>query len=133
MTKLDISLKIAQQVGVDQVLAKQVLQATLDSIIEVLATEDRLELRGFGVFEMCVTKAHIQTHGDGWPSSASNASGSTEVPSPRREIRCSPSGGRAEQSGALFPGRSSALHRTSRRHTPRGRYHWPVPSGRQRG
>lgn len=57
MTKYDIALKIAQQVGVDQVVAKQVVQMTLDSIIEALATERRLELRDFGIFEVCVKKA----------------------------------------------------------------------------
>ena len=56
MTKLDISLQIAQQVGVDQVVAKQIVQATLDAIIAALATEGRLELRDFGVFEVRVTK-----------------------------------------------------------------------------
>jgi len=52
MTKLDISLKIAQQVGVDDVVAKQVVQATRDSIVDVLVTEGRLEFRDFGVFEV---------------------------------------------------------------------------------
>jgi len=56
MTKYEMSLKIAQQVGVDQVRAKQVVQATLDAIIAVLAMEGRLELRDFGVFEVRVTK-----------------------------------------------------------------------------
>ena len=57
MTKLDISLKIAQQAGVDQLVAVRIVQATLDGIIEVLATEGRLELRDFGVFEVRVTTA----------------------------------------------------------------------------
>ena len=57
MTKLDIALKIAQQAGVDQLVAVRIVQATLDGIIEVLATEGRLELRDFGVFEVRVTKA----------------------------------------------------------------------------
>ena len=57
MTKLDISLKIAEQAGVDQVLAKKIVQMTLDVIIEVLATEGRIELRNFGVFEVQIRKA----------------------------------------------------------------------------
>ncbi|MCY3023510.1 MAG: integration host factor subunit beta [Planctomycetota bacterium] len=57
MTKLDMSLKIAQQVGVDDVVAKQTVQMTLDAMIEALATEGRLELRGFGVFEVRVKEA----------------------------------------------------------------------------
>jgi nucleoid DNA-binding protein len=57
MTKLDISHKIAQQAGVDQVLAKQIVQMTLDAIVEALATAGRIELRDFGVFEVRVAKA----------------------------------------------------------------------------
>ncbi|MCY3018511.1 MAG: integration host factor subunit beta [Planctomycetota bacterium] len=57
MTKHDISLKIAQQADVDQVVAKQIVQMTLDAMIEALATEGRLELRNFGVFEVRVSKA----------------------------------------------------------------------------
>ncbi|MCY3019938.1 MAG: HU family DNA-binding protein [Planctomycetota bacterium] len=54
ITKLDISLKIARQASVDQLVAKQIVQMTLDAMIEALATEGRLELRGFGVFEVRV-------------------------------------------------------------------------------
>ena len=57
MTKLDMSLKISQQTGIDQVVAKQIVQATLDAIIAALATEGRLELREFGIFEVCAVKA----------------------------------------------------------------------------
>ena len=57
MTKLDMSLKIAQQAGVDQVMAKQIVKATLDAIISALATEGWLELRDFGVFEVRVIEA----------------------------------------------------------------------------
>jgi len=57
MTKLDISLKIAQRAGVDQRVAVRIVQATLDAIIAALATEGRLELREFGVFEVRVVKA----------------------------------------------------------------------------
>ena len=45
-------LKIAKQAGVDQVVAVRIVQATLDSMIAALATESRLELRDFGVFEV---------------------------------------------------------------------------------
>ena len=51
MTKLEMSLKIAQQAGAGQVVAKQMVQAMLDAIIEILGTEGGLELRVFGVFE----------------------------------------------------------------------------------
>ena len=39
-------------------MARQIVQATLDSIIAALATEGRLELRDFGVFEVRVKEAH---------------------------------------------------------------------------
>ena len=58
MTKLDVSLKTLEQAGVDQVWAKQAVQATLDSIIEAVATEGHIEPRDFGVFEVRVVKAH---------------------------------------------------------------------------
>ncbi|MCY3019098.1 MAG: integration host factor subunit beta [Planctomycetota bacterium] len=38
-------------------MAVRIVQATLDSIIAALATEGRLELRDFGVFEVRITKA----------------------------------------------------------------------------
>jgi nucleoid DNA-binding protein len=57
MTKLEMSLKIAQQAGVDSIVARQTVQMTLDAIIEALAREGRLELRDFGVFEVHTVKA----------------------------------------------------------------------------
>jgi len=56
MNKNDLAIKIAQQVGADDVVAKQIVQATPDAISAVLATEGRLELRDFGVFEVRVAK-----------------------------------------------------------------------------
>jgi len=47
----------ARKVGVDQLVAIRIVQMTLDTIIEVLATEGRLELRDFGVFEVRTRKA----------------------------------------------------------------------------
>ena len=46
----------AQQAGVDQLVAVRIVQLTLDSITEILATEGHLELCDFGVFEVRVTK-----------------------------------------------------------------------------
>lgn len=56
MTKLDLIIKITGQTGVEQMQVRQIVQLTLDSIIEVLAKEGRLELREFGVFEVRVQK-----------------------------------------------------------------------------
>jgi nucleoid DNA-binding protein len=51
-TKLDLATKIAAQTGIEQQAVKQVVQMTLDGIIDVLAGEGRLELRNFGVFKV---------------------------------------------------------------------------------
>jgi nucleoid DNA-binding protein len=51
-TKLDLATKIAAQTGIEQQAVKQVVQMTLDGIIDVLANSGRLELRNFGVFEV---------------------------------------------------------------------------------
>ncbi len=53
-TKLDLATKIAAQTGIEQQAVRQVVQMTLDGIIDVLASEGRLELRNFGVFKVRV-------------------------------------------------------------------------------
>lgn len=50
-------LKIAKEMAMHQTDIKRIVQLTLDGIIEVLATENRLELRNFGVFEVKLRKA----------------------------------------------------------------------------
>jgi nucleoid DNA-binding protein len=50
-------IEIARQTSVEQQKVKQIVQFTLDSIIEILATEKRIELRNFGVFEVRPRKA----------------------------------------------------------------------------
>lgn len=47
---------------VDQVVAKQIVQATLDAMIEGLAKEGRLELRGFGILEAWTASAPAPAH-----------------------------------------------------------------------
>ena len=51
-TKLDLATKIAKRTGIEQQAVKQVVQMTLDGIIDVLASSGRLELRNFGVFKV---------------------------------------------------------------------------------
>jgi integration host factor subunit beta len=58
MNKYEMSVKIARRVGVDQLVARQIVQMTLDAMIEALAAEGSLELRDFGVFEVWPVKAH---------------------------------------------------------------------------
>jgi nucleoid DNA-binding protein len=57
MTKKDIAKNIADETGLKQQLALQVVQMLFDGIIEILATEGRVELRNFGVFEVKKRKA----------------------------------------------------------------------------
>ncbi|MCD6394252.1 MAG: integration host factor subunit beta [Planctomycetes bacterium] len=52
MTKKQIVRQIATELNIDQTLAKKVVQRCLDTIIDVLAKEGRIELRNFGVFEV---------------------------------------------------------------------------------
>ena len=57
VTKNDMVIKIAQETNIEQQKVKQIVQMTLDGIIDVLATEKRYELRNFGVFEVRMRKA----------------------------------------------------------------------------
>jgi nucleoid DNA-binding protein len=56
MNRVVIAFRIAEETGLDPALVRPVVQMTLDAIIEVLATEGRLELRRFGVFDVRARK-----------------------------------------------------------------------------
>ena len=51
ITKKELVNRIAERTTVTKVVAKDIIQAFLDSIIEELAAGNRLEFREFGVFE----------------------------------------------------------------------------------
>jgi integration host factor subunit beta len=57
VTKNDMVIEIAKKTNVEQQKVKQIVQLTLDSIVEILASEKRIELRNFGVFEVRTRKA----------------------------------------------------------------------------
>ncbi|MFO0937282.1 MAG: HU family DNA-binding protein [Gemmataceae bacterium] len=57
MTKKEIVKQISDETGLTQLEVKNVVQMTFDSIIETLATNGRIELRKFGVFEVKRRKA----------------------------------------------------------------------------
>lgn len=59
LTKRDMVVKIAEEVGITQQQAFGVIQRTLDHITENLATGNNVELRNFGVFEVRLTKARV--------------------------------------------------------------------------
>jgi len=52
VTKKDIARAIAARSGIQQVQALAVVQGVFDSIVETLASQGRIELRNFGVFEV---------------------------------------------------------------------------------
>lgn len=51
ITKKELVHRIAEQTGVTKVVAKDVIQSFLNSIIDELSNGNRLEFREFGVFE----------------------------------------------------------------------------------
>ncbi len=51
VTKKELVNRIADRTGVTKVVAKEIIQSFLNSIIEELAEGNRLEFREFGVFE----------------------------------------------------------------------------------
>ena len=57
MTKKDIARSISDRAGITVSQALQVVQGVFDEIIDTLATEGRIELRNFGVFEVRERKA----------------------------------------------------------------------------
>lgn len=59
LTKREIVVKIASEMGIIQTEAFAVVQKTFDAITRTLAKGDRVELRDFGVFEVRVTKPRV--------------------------------------------------------------------------
>ena len=57
MTKKDMAKAIAEETGVSQLQAREIVQKVLDRITETLVQEGRIELRNFGVFEVKQRKA----------------------------------------------------------------------------
>ncbi len=52
MTKKEIVKQISEELGLTQLKTKEIVQRTLDAIIQTLVEEGRIELRNFGVFEV---------------------------------------------------------------------------------
>ena len=59
LTKREIVLNISNETGLVQHAVFDVVQKTLDQIIEALAKGDNIELRNFGVFEVKLTKPRV--------------------------------------------------------------------------
>jgi nucleoid DNA-binding protein len=52
MTKKEIARTIAEQTGLPQLQAHEIVQKTIDAIVATVIIQRRIELRGFGVFEV---------------------------------------------------------------------------------
>ena len=52
MTKKDIARAIGLKTGITALQAQEIVQKTMDAIVAALISERRIELRGFGVFEV---------------------------------------------------------------------------------
>lgn len=52
VTKKDMAKAIADEMGLTQVQAKEIVQRVFEGITETLLNEGRIELRNFGVFEV---------------------------------------------------------------------------------
>jgi integration host factor subunit beta len=57
VTKKDMAVSIAAKSGIPPVRATEIVQQVFDGVIETLVQEGRLELRGFGVFQVKRRKA----------------------------------------------------------------------------
>jgi len=52
VTKKEIVRTISEEIGLTQLQTKDIVQKTLNAIVEALVKERRIELRNFGVFEV---------------------------------------------------------------------------------
>ena len=59
LTKRDLVIRISEETGLTQTQVFDVIQKTLDQIVESLAGGGKVELRNFGVFEVKVRKARV--------------------------------------------------------------------------
>ncbi|MGA4577404.1 HU family DNA-binding protein [Limisphaera sp. VF-2] len=59
VTKRDLVLSISDETKLSQQAVQTVVQSVLDKIAAALIRGDKIELRGFGVFEVKVRKARV--------------------------------------------------------------------------
>lgn len=59
LTKRDLVLHISEKTGLTQSQVFDVIQETLDQIVNALAEGGKVELRNFGVFEVKIRKARV--------------------------------------------------------------------------
>ena len=76
MTKRDIALKISEESGIKQIHVKEVIQKTLDHIVNGLAAGQTVELRNFGIFKVKTRKGLM----------GSNPRTGAQVPIPDKKV-----------------------------------------------
>jgi len=59
VTKRELVTQVSERLGCTQHEAADVIQGTLDAVIDALAEGHRLEIRNFGVFEIKVRDARV--------------------------------------------------------------------------
>ncbi|MCX6357649.1 MAG: HU family DNA-binding protein [Candidatus Aureabacteria bacterium] len=59
MTKRELAIRIAEEMKLTQITVKEVIQKTLDYIIESLEHGESIELRNFGVFRIRTRRARL--------------------------------------------------------------------------
>jgi nucleoid DNA-binding protein len=59
MTKRDLVVKIANEIGVTQSMVKSVVEGVLDGITDALSSGDKVELRNFGILKVKSRKARV--------------------------------------------------------------------------
>jgi DNA-binding protein HU-beta len=57
MQKTDFIARVAEQTGTSKKVARQVIEAALDTIAQSLANEEKVVLTGFGTFELRTRQA----------------------------------------------------------------------------
>jgi nucleoid DNA-binding protein len=77
MTKRDLVIRISNDTGLVQQQVLDVVQKTLDYILDAMAKGDKVELRNFGVFEVKIRKARVGRN----PNAPA-----TDVPIPQRAV-----------------------------------------------
>lgn len=59
MTKRDLVVGVATEIGLTQSVIKRVIEVTLQEIVDSLCRGEKVELRGFGVFKVKKRKERI--------------------------------------------------------------------------
>lgn len=59
MTKRDLVVRVSEKLGYSQTEVHQIIRCALNTIIDSLKDEKRLEIRNFGVFEVKTRKARM--------------------------------------------------------------------------